>query len=43
LSVYLEQTQPLEEYYKKLGKLVNVDGSKDLAVVTKEILNILKG
>jgi adenylate kinase len=43
LSVYHEQTQPLEEYYKKLGKLVNVDGSKDLAVVTKEILNILKG
>lgn len=39
LRVYHEQTEPLKDYYEKQGKLVVVDGQKDLKEVTREILS----
>ncbi len=41
LAVYREQTEPLEEYYSKQGKLVNVDGNKDIDQVFAEIVKVL--
>ena len=41
LSVYHEQTQPLIDYYNKAGVLAEVDGTKDLEDVFKDIVNIL--
>jgi adenylate kinase len=37
LETYLRQTQPLVEYYRQAGKLVEVDGSQPMDVVTAEI------
>jgi adenylate kinase len=37
LETYLRQTQPLVEYYRRAGKLVEVDGSQPMDVVTAEI------
>ena len=41
LSVYHEQTQPLIDYYNKAGVLAEVDGTKDLEDVFKDVVNIL--
>ncbi len=41
LAVYREQTEPLEDYYSKQGKLVNVDGNKDIDDVFAEIVKVL--
>ena len=41
LEVYHVQTQPLIEYYEKLGVLRTVDGTKDLEDVFQAIVNIL--
>lgn len=41
LSVYHEQTQPLIDYYKKAGVLAEVDGTKNMEEVFKDIVNIL--
>ena len=41
LSVYHEQTQPVIDYYKKAGVLAEVDGTKDMEEVFKDIVNIL--
>jgi adenylate kinase len=38
ISVYLEQTQPLIEYYQKQGKLVEIDGTKEIDQVTSQLL-----
>ena len=43
LEVYLAQTAPLIDYYKKSGKLLEVNGSKKMDAVTREILASLKG
>ncbi len=40
LNVYRKQTAPLITYYKQ--KIKNVDGSKDIRDVTKDILKIIK-
>ena len=40
LDVYRKQTAPLISYYKQ--KIKNVDGSKNIGEVTKDILKILK-
>jgi adenylate kinase len=40
LDVYRKQTAPLISYYKE--KIKNVDGSKNIGQVTKDILKILK-
>lgn len=42
IHVYLEQTIPLVEYYRKDGKLVEVDGMQTVEQVTKELLVALK-
>jgi len=42
-KVYLSNTEPVIEYYRKNNKLVTVDGTKDVAEVTKELFNILEG
>ena len=36
---YNEKTAPLIDYYRKAGKLVEVDGRKDIDQVTQDILN----
>ncbi|MBI5963937.1 MAG: adenylate kinase [Chloroflexi bacterium] len=37
IRVYLEQTIPLVEYYRKSGKLVEVDGTQSVEQVSKEL------
>lgn len=41
LAVYEKQTAPLVEYYKKTGKLVDVDGNKSIDEVFNEIVKVL--
>ena len=43
LSIYLEQTEPLIDYYEASGNLVNIDGSEGIDVVFKKIQTILGG
>jgi adenylate kinase len=38
IRVYLEQTQPLIDYYRQLGLLIEVDGTKPIEQVTKDLL-----
>lgn len=38
LNVYLDQTLPLIQYYQGMGKLVEVDGSRSIKEVTRDIL-----
>lgn len=42
IRVYLEQTMPLVEYYRKSGKLVEIDGTQTVEQVTKELLVALE-
>ena len=42
INVYLEQTAPLVEYYRKQGKLVEIDGTKSIEEVTAELLAAIK-
>jgi adenylate kinase len=42
ISVYLEQTEPLIDYYTKKGIIVNVDGEKPISEVGKEIVAKLR-
>lgn len=42
IQVYLEQTAPLVEYYRQRGKLVEVDGTQPIEVVTAQLLRILQ-
>lgn len=42
LKVYHDQTQPLIDYYTKQGILVEVDGTKDMAVVFNAIVDVLE-
>ena len=43
LSVYHEQTAPLEVYYKEQGILVTVDGDRAVETVTQAVLDALSG
>ncbi len=43
IHVYLEQTQPLIEYYSKKGILIDIDGKQDIEKVTADIEKALKG
>lgn len=38
LSVYHKQTEPLKEYYRKQGKIVTVQGDRELAETTRLVL-----
>jgi len=42
IRVYLEQTMPLVEYYKKAGKVIEIDGQQEVEQVTKDLLEKLK-
>ncbi len=37
IHVYLEQTTPLVEYYRKSGKLAEIDGTKPVEQVSKDL------
>jgi adenylate kinase len=41
LQVYHEQTQPLLDYYGRMGILHSVDGTEDIDSIYKEIVNVL--
>jgi adenylate kinase len=43
IHVYLEQTEPLIEYYRQHGVLVEVDGKQSIEQVTKDLLMALQG
>lgn len=43
LDVYNSQTQPLIDYYKGAGMLVNIDGEQEIDQVFEEIEKALKG
>ncbi len=43
IRVYLEQTQPLIDYYRRHGVLVEVDGVKPIEQVTSALLTALQG
>jgi adenylate kinase len=42
IKVYQEQTSPLIEYYRKNGLLVEIDGTKPIEEVTKEMLTAIE-
>jgi adenylate kinase len=42
IKVYLEQTSPLIDFYKRAGKLVEVDGTHDVEQVTAELMSALE-
>ena len=41
LSVNVKQSKPILEYYNNTGVLKNIDGSKDIDEVTKDVIDIL--
>ena len=41
LSVYNEQTAPVLDYYKEQNKVTEIDGTRSLDEITKDIFNIL--
>jgi adenylate kinase len=41
IHVYLEQTQPLVEYYRQHGVLVEIDGKQSIERVTADLLSVL--
>lgn len=41
IRVYIEQTMPLVEYYRKAGKLIEIDGTQAVEDVTKALLGAL--
>ncbi len=42
LKVYHEQTEPLKDYYEKLGKLFMVEGSAEIEEITAAILKAME-
>lgn len=41
INVYLEQTRPLIEYYRKKGVLVEIDGTRSIDQVSADLLAVL--
>lgn len=41
ISVYIEQTSPLIDFYRSEGKLVEINGDQDIQAVTQELLEKL--
>ncbi len=41
LEVYLNQTKPLKEFYRKTGRFMQIDGMQEIGYVHKQILDIL--
>ena len=42
IKVYLDQTAPLVDYYRRHGKLIEIDGAKEVDQVTVALLSALK-
>jgi adenylate kinase len=42
LDVYFQNTAPLIDYYRELGKLVEVDGEQDVEAVGQAVLAALR-
>lgn len=42
ISVYMEQTEPLIDYYTKKGIIINIDGEKPIEQVGKDIISKLR-
>lgn len=42
IKVYLEQTAPLIEYYRRQGKLVEIDGTRSIEDVTADLLAVVR-
>ena len=42
IRVYFEQTMPLVDYYREMGKLIEINGAQDVEQVSKELLSALK-
>lgn len=42
LSAYHDQTAPLIDFYTKMGVIVELDGTKDVSEVTKDMMDSLK-
>lgn len=42
LKVYHDQTEPLKAYYEKTGKLCIIDGQKEIAQITEQILTAVE-
>lgn len=42
INVYLEQTAPLADYYRKQNKLVEIDGAQPIEKVTDALLSAIK-
>lgn len=42
IRVYMDQTQPLIEYYRDRGVLVEVDGDREIETVTAELVKLLE-
>jgi adenylate kinase len=41
IAVYLEQTSPLISFYREQGKLVEIDGSRSIDQVTRDLLAVI--
>ncbi len=42
LAVYKKQTQPVLDYYKKKGVLIDIDGDREIDEVKADVINALK-
>ncbi|HEY2981878.1 MAG TPA: adenylate kinase [Anaerolineales bacterium] len=42
IEVYLDQTAPLIQYYRDLGKLIELDGTRSVEQVTAELLSAVE-
>jgi len=43
LDVYLRDTKPLKDFYRRSGRFTQIDGMRDISVVHDEIVSILRG
>ncbi len=43
IQVYVEQTSPLIEYYRKAGLLVDIRGDQEIEKVTQDLLDAIEG
>ncbi|MEP0821459.1 MAG: adenylate kinase [Ignavibacterium sp.] len=41
LEVYLKETKPLKDFYRRSGRFTQIDGMKDIPVVHKALLDLL--
>jgi adenylate kinase len=41
LDVYLKQTKPLKDFYRKTGRFIQIDGMQEIGYVHKQILDII--